>query len=76
MHNDPSRANRLRAPASVCTAAIYGRNPGHPLCCSVGTPSTCCVGTSPFCSAGAAPIRNTGRRSTMLIWWSTRLAAE
>ncbi|CAI7731763.1 unnamed protein product [Closterium sp. NIES-53] len=58
MHNDPGRANRLRAPASVRTAAIYRCNAGQPLCCSVGMPSTCCVGTSPFCSAGAAPIRN------------------
>ncbi|CAI7847943.1 unnamed protein product [Closterium sp. NIES-54] len=53
MHNDPGRANRLRAPASVRTAAIYRCNAGQPLCCSVGMPSTCCVGTSPFCKAAA-----------------------
>ncbi|CAI7780090.1 unnamed protein product [Closterium sp. NIES-53] len=68
MHNDASRANRLRAPASVRTAAIYGCNAGQLLCCSTGTPSTCCVGRSPFCSAGAAPLCNAGRRSTMLCW--------
>ncbi|CAI7932470.1 unnamed protein product [Closterium sp. NIES-54] len=76
MHNDASRANRLRAPASVRIAAIYGCNAGQLLCCSTGTPSTCCVGRSPFCSAGAAPLCNAGRRSTMLCWRSTRLAAK
>ncbi|CAI5514879.1 unnamed protein product [Closterium sp. Naga37s-1] len=81
MHNDASRANHLRAPASMRTAAIYGCNAGQPQCCSVGTPSTCSVGRSPFCSAGAAPLCNAGRRSTKLCWrstkqcwWSTTLA--
>ncbi|CAI7888570.1 unnamed protein product [Closterium sp. NIES-53] len=68
MHNDPSRANRLRAPASVHTGAIYGCNAGQPLCCSVGTPSTCCVGASPLSNSGAAPVRNAGRRLTMQCW--------
>ncbi|CAI7922475.1 unnamed protein product [Closterium sp. NIES-53] len=44
MHNDASRANRLRAPASVRTTVLYGCNVGQPLCCIVGTSSTCCVG--------------------------------
>ncbi|CAI7784722.1 unnamed protein product [Closterium sp. NIES-53] len=76
MHNGASRANRLRAPASVHTVVFYGCNAGQPLCCSVGTPSTCCVGKSPFCSAGAPRLCNAGRRSTMQCWRSTRLAAE
>ncbi|CAI7761000.1 unnamed protein product [Closterium sp. NIES-54] len=47
MHNGASRANRLRASASVRTAVFYGAM----LCCSVGTMSTCCVGRSPFCGS-------------------------
>ncbi|CAI7799877.1 unnamed protein product, partial [Closterium sp. NIES-54] len=71
MHNGASRANRLRASASVRTAVFYKAT----LCC-IGTLSTCCVGGSPFCSAGAAPLRNAGRRTTMLCCRSTRLTAE
>ncbi|CAI7754874.1 unnamed protein product [Closterium sp. NIES-54] len=76
MHNGASRANHLRAPASVRNAVFYGGNAGQPLYCSVGTPLTCSVGRSPFCSAGAAPLRNADRQSTKLYWQSTRLAAE
>ncbi|CAI7761006.1 unnamed protein product [Closterium sp. NIES-54] len=72
MHNGASRANRLRASASVRTAVFYGAM----LCCSVGAMSTCCVGRLPFCSAGAAPLRNAGMRSTMLCCRSTRLTVE
>ncbi|CAI7934166.1 unnamed protein product [Closterium sp. NIES-54] len=63
MHNGASRANRLRASASVRTADFYGAT----LCYSVGTPSTCCVGRSPFCSAGAAPLRNAARPTAAIV---------
>ncbi|CAI7802223.1 unnamed protein product [Closterium sp. NIES-54] len=76
MHNGASRANRLRAPAYMRTAVLYGCNAGQPLSCSVGTPSTCCVGRPHFYSAGVAPLGKAGRRMTMLCWRSTTLAAE
>ncbi|CAI7927202.1 unnamed protein product, partial [Closterium sp. NIES-54] len=67
MHNDASRANRLRASASVRTVVFYGGNAGQLICCSVGTPSTCCVGRSPFCSDGAAPLRNAVRAKPLSL---------
>ncbi|CAI7747976.1 unnamed protein product [Closterium sp. NIES-54] len=40
MHNGASRANRLRASASVRTAVFYGSNAGQPLCrSSMATPT-------------------------------------